>query len=99
VERVFIRPRLADGTYRHRGDLIDTGAITDTALLTIEGERDDITGPGQTKAAHDILKNLPEKMMDSHMQLGVGHYGVFSGKKFLRDVVPVINGFVKAHHG
>jgi poly(3-hydroxybutyrate) depolymerase len=99
VERVFIRPRLADGTYRHRGDLIDTGAITDTALLTIEGERDDITGPGQTKAAHDILKNLPEKMMDSHMQLGVGHYGVFSGKKFLRDVVPVINRFVKAHHG
>ncbi len=97
VERVFIRPQLAEGTYRYRGVLIDPGIITETALLTIEGERDDITGPGQTEAAHALVKNLGDEKKSSYMQLGVGHYGVFSGRKFLSDVVPVISIFVKTH--
>lgn len=98
MERVFIRPQLAEGTYRHRGHLVDPGHVTQTALLTVEGERDDITGPGQTEAAHAIVKNLAAEKKLSHMQLGVGHYGVFSGKKFLSDVVPVLTRFVKTHH-
>jgi poly(3-hydroxybutyrate) depolymerase len=98
VERVFIKPRLAEGTYKHRGELIDPSVITETALLTVEGERDDITGPGQTEAAHGLVKNLAAEKKASHMQKGVGHYGVFSGRKFLSDVVPVISGFIQQHH-
>lgn len=97
VERVFIRPQLAEGTYRYRGTLIDPGHITETALLTVEGERDDITGPGQTEAAHRLVRNLPAEKKSSYMQLGVGHYGVFSGRKFLSHVTPVISDFVKTH--
>jgi poly(3-hydroxybutyrate) depolymerase len=98
VERVFITQDLALGTYRYRGELIDPSDITRTALLTIEGERDDITGPGQTQAAHALCSGLPETMKADHVQKGVGHYGVFSGKRFRSDVVPVITSFVASHH-
>ena len=98
VERVFITQDLALGTYRYRGELIDPSAITRTALLTIEGERDDITGPGQTQAAHTLCSGLPDEMKADHVQKGVGHYGVFSGKRFRSDVVPVITTFVASHH-
>jgi poly(3-hydroxybutyrate) depolymerase len=99
VERVFIDQGLARGTYRYRGELVTPAAITSTALLTIEGERDDITGPGQTQAAHKLCSSLPEAMKADHVQKGVGHYGVFSGRHYLRDVVPVINNFTDAHNG
>lgn len=99
VERVFINQRLAHGTYKYRGELIEPGKITKTGLLTVEGERDDITGPGQTQAAHKICSGLAENLMGAHMQMGVGHYGVFSGRRFLAEVVPVINGFVAKHQG
>jgi poly(3-hydroxybutyrate) depolymerase len=95
---VFITQDLALGTYRYRGELIDPSDITRTALLTIEGERDDITGPGQTQAAHALCSGLPETMKADHVQKGVGHYGVFSGKRFRSDVVPVITSFVASHH-
>jgi poly(3-hydroxybutyrate) depolymerase len=98
VDRVFIKQSLALGTYHYRDQLIDLGAITKTALLTIEGERDDITGPGQTQAAHKLCNNLPDSMKTDHVQKGVGHYGVFSGRKFLSDVVPVINSFTAQHN-
>ncbi len=98
VDRVFIKQDLALGTYRYRGELIDPAAITQTALLTIEGERDDITGPGQTQAAHALCSGLPETMKADHVQKGVGHYGVFAGKRFRSDVVPVITSFIAAHH-
>jgi poly(3-hydroxybutyrate) depolymerase len=97
VDRVFIKQSLALGTYHYRNEHIDLGAITKTALLTIEGERDDITGPGQTQAAHTLCSSLPEEMKVDHLQKGVGHYGVFSGRKFLSDVVPVINSFTAQH--
>lgn len=97
VERVFINQRLAKGTYHYRGELIDPACITDVALLTVEGERDDITGPGQTQAAHRICTGLPSDMQSDHVQPDVGHYGVFSGRRFLSDVVPVINGFMARH--
>ena len=61
----------------HRGKRVDPGAITKTALLTVEGENDDISGIGQTQAAHDICVNIPETMRRDYIQPGVGHYGVF----------------------
>jgi poly(3-hydroxybutyrate) depolymerase len=99
VQRVFIDQGLARGTYHYRGELVTPSSITSTALLTIEGERDDITGPGQTQAAHKLCSSLPEAMKADHVQKGVGHYGVFSGRHYLRDVVPVINSFTDAHNG
>jgi poly(3-hydroxybutyrate) depolymerase len=97
VERVFIDHALPKGTYRHRGNLIDCGAITQTALLTIEGERDDISGVGQTEAAHDLCSGLSPAQKQHHLQLGVGHYGVFSGSKFRQHVAPIIGRFIAQH--
>ena len=96
VERVFIYHDLPSGTYRHRGELVDPAKITKTALLTIEGERDDISGVGQTEAAHDLCSSIPAKMKKQHLQLGVGHYGVFSGTKYRRDIAPMIVEFLSA---
>jgi poly(3-hydroxybutyrate) depolymerase len=93
IERVFINQRLAKGFYEYRGQRVSPDAIIDTALLTIEGERDDITGPGQTQAAHRLCSALPDTMKADHVQKGVGHYGVFSGRRFLQEVVPVIDTF------
>ncbi len=99
VDRVFIQQSLARGTYKYRDEEIKPSDITRTALLTIEGERDDITGPGQTQAAHALCTGLPDAMKADHLQKGVGHYGVFSGRKFISDVVPVINAFTQQHNG
>ena len=96
VDRVFIHHDLPNGTYMHRGTLVDPGAITKTALLTIEGERDDISGVGQSEAAHDLCPNIPAKMKKHHLQMSVGHYGVFSGKKFRAEVAPMIVNFLNA---
>jgi poly(3-hydroxybutyrate) depolymerase len=99
LERVFINQDLAYGTYHHRGELISLGDITDTALLTVEGERDDITGEGQTRAAHKLCSGIPEDRQQDHLQKDVGHYGVFSGSRYLRDVAPLINAFTAKHAG
>ncbi len=96
VDRVFIHHNLPNGTYMHRGKLVNPAAITKTALLTIEGERDDISGLGQSEAAHELCPNIPETMKLHHLQMGVGHYGVFSGKKFRAEVAPLIVKFLNA---
>lgn len=96
VDRVFIHHDLPNGTYMHRDQLVKPAAITKTALLTIEGERDDISGLGQSEAAHDLCPNIPDAMKKHHLQMGVGHYGVFSGKKFRSDVAPLIVSFLNA---
>ncbi len=96
VERVFMHQDLPHGTYRHRGTLIDPAQITKTALLTIEGERDDISGVGQTEAAQVLCSGLPPEKKKHHLQLGVGHYGVFSGSKFRAEVAPLITDFLNA---
>ncbi len=93
VDRVFLHQCLPHGTYRYRGTLINPANITNTALLTVEGERDDISGIGQTKAAHVLCTGLPEDKKAHHLQMGVGHYGVFSGRRFQQEVVPVISEF------
>jgi poly(3-hydroxybutyrate) depolymerase len=93
VDRVFLHQSLPHGTYRYRGTLIDPSRIQNTSLLTVEGERDDISGIGQTKAAHALCSGLSETRKAHHLQMGVGHYGVFSGRRFQQEVVPVITDF------
>ncbi len=97
VDRVFVHHDLPNGSYRYRDDIIDPAAITSTALFTVEGERDDISGVGQTQAAHDLCSKLDKKKKAHYLQPGVGHYGVFSGSKFRKEVVPRIVEFCNTH--
>ncbi len=97
VDRVFVNHDLPCGSYLHRGVLVEPAKITKTALMTIEGERDDISGVGQTEAAHDICAGLPAEKKEHYLQLGVGHYGVFSGSRFRNEIVPKIVDFVSAN--
>lgn len=94
VEKVFINHDLPRGTFRHRNSLVDPAKISHTALMTIEGERDDISGVGQTEAAQDLCSALPPQKKLHHLQEGVGHYGVFNGSRFRKEIVPRIVGFV-----
>lgn len=94
VEKVFVTHDLPNGTLTHRNTLVDPSKITRTALMTIEGERDDISGVGQTEAAQDLCSNLPKEKKLHHLQPGVGHYGVFNGSRFRKEIVPRIIEFV-----
>jgi poly(3-hydroxybutyrate) depolymerase len=94
VETGFIRHSLPKGEMTHRGRPIDPGAIRNTALLTVEGEHDDISGVGQTEAAHDLCVNLPADKKMHYLQPGVGHYGVFNGSRFRAEVAPRIADFI-----
>ena len=96
VERVFQRPELALGELFYRGHKVDPAAIRRTALLTIEGERDDICAVGQTAAAHDLCRNLRPHLKQHHLQAGAGHYGVFSGKKWQNQIYPVVKNLILA---
>ncbi|MEO9336086.1 polyhydroxyalkanoate depolymerase [Mesorhizobium sp. SB112] len=97
VETVFIRHDLPKGEMTHRGTPVDPSAIRNVALLTIEGENDDISGLGQTKAAHDLCSNVPAEMRSHYMQPKVGHYGVFNGSRFRAEIVPRIVDFMLAN--
>jgi poly(3-hydroxybutyrate) depolymerase len=94
VETGFIRHSLPKGEMTHRGRPVDPGAIRNTALLTVEGEHDDISGVGQTEAAHDLCVNLPADKKMHYLQAGVGHYGVFNGSRFRAEVAPRIGDFI-----
>ena len=96
VETVFQTHAIPEGTYRHRGHRIDPGKIRDIGLMTVEGEKDDITGRGQTKAAHDVATNLPEQKRMHYVQPKVGHYGVFNGSRFRLFIQPKIRDFIRA---
>ncbi|ANM08473.1 polyhydroxyalkanoate depolymerase [Rhizobium leguminosarum bv. trifolii] len=97
VEQVFIRHSLPKGELMHRGKRVDPAAIRKVALLTVEGENDDISGVGQTKAAQTICVNIPEHMRMHYLQPDVGHYGVFNGSRFRREIAPRILDFVRQH--
>ncbi len=97
VETVFVRHALPKGEMTHRGRLVRPQAITGTALLTIEGERDDISGVGQTQAAHKLLSGLPDEMKAHHLQDRVGHYGVFNGSRFRAEIAPRVTAFIRKH--
>lgn len=97
ITDVFQEHLLARGLMRHEGRLVDLGALHDTALMTVEGENDDISGIGQTQAAHDLCVNIPANMRMDHVQEGVGHYGVFAGRRFATNIQPCIAKFIRQH--
>jgi len=94
VDTVFVKHALPRGEMTHRGVKIDPGTIRKCALLTVEGEKDDISGLGQTEAAHALCVNIPVDRKAHYVQLGVGHYGVFNGSRFRAEIVPRISDFV-----
>jgi poly(3-hydroxybutyrate) depolymerase len=97
VDTVFQRHLLPKGEMLHRGRRVDPGAITQTALLAIEGERDDISGLGQTKAALKLATALLEGKKTYHLAKGAGHYGIFNGRKWREKIAPVVERFIKAN--
>jgi poly(3-hydroxybutyrate) depolymerase len=99
IDVVFQRHLLPDGKMTHRGEKVDPGAITDVALLAIEGERDDISGIGQTRAALKITPNLAEGDKQYLLAKNVGHYGIFNGRRWRNEIAPVLEAFIQKHNG
>ena len=97
VDVVFQRHALPKGEFVHRGKRVDLGDITDTAVLAIEGERDDISGIGQTRAALKLTPNLPKAMKKYHLAREAGHYGIFNGTKWRQAIAPVVEDWIVAH--
>ena len=97
VEHVFHRHLLPRGLLRVRGERVRPEAIRDSALFTIEGEVDDISGPGQTEAAHALCKGIAPKSKEHFLAPGVGHYGIFSGRKYREIIYPKILDFIARH--
>jgi polyhydroxyalkanoate depolymerase len=94
VQRVFQEHQLARGVLHWRGQLVDPLAIRRTTLLTVEGDRDDITGPGQTAAAQELCRRIPAARRHHLLQPDVGHYGVFSGRQWEREIYPVVRNTI-----
>jgi poly(3-hydroxybutyrate) depolymerase len=94
IDEVFLKHSLPKGEMIHRGRKVDPSKITRCALLTIEGEKDDITGRGQTKAALDLCSGLPDAMKAHYEQPRVGHYGVFNGSRFRSEIQPRMTDFM-----
>ena len=97
IDVVFQRHALPKGEYMHRGARVDCGAITDTALLAIEGEKDDISGIGQTKAALTVATALPDAEKKYFLAPGAGHYGIFNGSKWRNTIAPVVEDWIASH--
>ena len=94
IEEVFQKHSLPKGEFIHRGKAIDPAAIRDTALLAIEGERDDISGIGQTRAALDLASHLPADQKQYYLAQEVGHYGIFNGSKWRTRIAPVVEDWI-----
>jgi poly(3-hydroxybutyrate) depolymerase len=97
VEEVFQKHSLPNGTFLHRGKPVDLGAIRDTALLAVEGERDDISGIGQTRAALDLATGLAKGKKRYLLAEGAGHYGIFNGSRWRDKIAPVVEEFIAQH--
>ncbi|WP_425329951.1 polyhydroxyalkanoate depolymerase [Terrirubrum flagellatum] len=97
VDKVFVKHALPRGEFMHRDKLVDLKAIRRCALMTVEGEKDDISGVGQTKAAQDLCSNIPDDMRVHYLQMGVGHYGVFNGSRFRSEIAPRIADFINTN--
>ncbi len=95
VKTVFQEHALPERKLMHRGELVDCSAIRNTALMTVEGERDDICGLGQTEAAHDLCPNIPVNDRYHYVQSGVGHYGVFNGRRWRTEIQPRIREMIR----
>lgn len=99
LDRVFIRQLLPKGELTYRGEPVDCAAIRDTALFTLEGENDDMVAVGVTEAAQGLCSSLPAELRDHHLQPGVGHYGIFNGSTYRKEVAPRIKAFIRRHAG
>ena len=97
IDRVFQRYLLPQGLLEVHGRRVDLQAIRTTGLLTVEGANDDICGMGQTMVAQELCTNLPQTRRRHHLQAGVGHYGVFSGRAWERQICPVVKNFILAN--
>jgi poly(3-hydroxybutyrate) depolymerase len=93
IETVFVRHSLPKGEMKHRDRPVDLTAIHRCALMTVEGENDDISGVGQTAAAQDLCVNIPDALKVHYLQKDVGHYGVFNGSRFRALIAPRIADF------
>ncbi len=98
VDTVFVRHALPKGEMMHRDKPVDLTAIRRCAIMAVEGEKDDISGVGQTLAAHDLTPNLPLTKKVYHLQKSVGHYGVFNGSRFRKEIAPRISDFILANN-
>jgi poly(3-hydroxybutyrate) depolymerase len=97
IETVFLEHKLPRGKMEHRGTPVEPAAVNRVGLMTVEGEKDDISGLGQTYAAQILCKSLPATLREHHIQQGVGHYGVFNGSRFRAEIVPKIREFIATH--
>lgn len=97
LERVFIDQQLPKGTMQHRGETVTCEDITDVPMLTMEGAEDDMVSVGQTSAALDLATNLPNGMKAAYVQEGVGHYGIFKGRRFREETAPRAKAFIARH--
>lgn len=97
IRIVFQDYLLPRGAWEVDGRRVDPAAITHTALLTIEGELDDISGLGQTRAAHKLCSNIPADRKQHYMAAGAGHYGIFSGRRWRETICPKISTFIRRH--
>lgn len=94
IDRIFQKSELATGNFAYKGKKVDPGLIRRTALLTVEGGRDDICALGQTAAAHDLCSSLRPHLKRHHLQANVGHYGVFNGKRWENEIYPVVRNHI-----
>lgn len=95
IREVFQEYTLARGVFEHRGRRVKPELIKGVSLMTVEGENDDISGIGQTQAAHDICSGIPEERRIDYIQPGVGHYGVFNGRRFRTEIYPRMRAFIR----
>ena len=97
VERIFKNREIADNVFEVAGKRVDIGAITDVAVITVEGANDDISAPGQCVAALGLLTGLPDAKKAQHLEPGAGHYGIFAGKSWRLNIRPLVLNFIDAH--
>lgn len=97
VEEVFQKHSIPNGTFEHKGKVVDLGTINRTAILCVEGERDDISGIGQTKAALDLATGLAAGKKQYYLAEGAGHYGIFNGSRWRDNIAPVVEEFLARH--
>ncbi len=98
IERVYQNFDLCRGAFRWKNRRVNLDAIQRTALLTVEGEMDDISAPGQTRAALDLCRNLSPAKKQTHLQIGVGHFGVFNGRRWRNSIQPIVRDFIRTHN-
>jgi poly(3-hydroxybutyrate) depolymerase len=99
VERIFKNREIATNDFVVAGKKVDVGAISKVAVMTVEGEKDDISAPGQCVAALAMLTGLPEAKKTNHLEPGAGHYGIFAGKSWRLNIRPLVLNFIDRNSG